>query len=395
MERRKVIKTISLSAIGAGIGISFTSFEKVRKSKGIKNTDMWSNKLTYTLGIKYPIIQGPFGGGLSSVELASTVSNLGGLGSFGAQPLTADQIMETNIVIRKLTDKPYAINLWVSDRDEKLNFKIKEYEKLKSIFKPYFDELKLELPEMPANLGARYEDQIQALLKAKPPVFSFVYGIPSKEIIAECKNSNIKTMGTATTVEEAIELEKAEIDVVVATGFEAGGHRVSFLRSAEESLMGTFSLTPQVADNLKIPFVAAGGIADGRGIAAALTLGADGVQIGTAFLATNQSNASDLHKQKIFSEDAKYTTLTKAFTGRLARGIHSKIAIETKAFEKDFAPYPMQGLFMSKLRTEAIKQNRSDLFTFWAGQSSPLLKHQDAEKLFLDLLKQTETIWKK
>ena len=255
--------------------------------------------------------------------------------------------------------------------------------------------MKVEVPEMPTNFGSKYEDQIQALLKAKPPVFSFVYGIPSKEIIAECKNLNIKTMGTATTVEEAIALEKAGVDVVVATGFEAGGHRVSFLRSAQESLMGTFSLTPQVADNLKIPFVAAGGIADGRGIAAALTLGADGVQIGTAFLATKQSNASDLHKQKIFSEDAKYTTLTKAFTGRLARGIHSKIALETKGFEKDFAPYPMQTLFMSKLRMEAIKQNRSDLFTFWAGQSSPLLKHHDSEKLFLDLVKQTEEIWKK
>lgn len=396
MERRKMIKIFSLSAIGSALGINFTSFGKQERLNEIKITTMWSNKLTSALGIKYPIFQGPFGGGLSSVALASTVSNAGGLGSFGAQPLTPEQLVETNSAIRKLTDKPYAINLWVSDRDERLiRFKEKEYEKLKSIFKPYFDELSVALPDMPADMGPKYEDQVQALLKAKPPVFSFVYGIPSNEVLAECKSLGIKTMGTATTVEEAIALEKAGVDVVVATGFEAGGHRVSFLRSAEESLMGTFSLTPQVADSIKIPFVAAGGIADGRGIAAALMLGADGVQIGTAFLATKQSNASDLHKQSIFSENAKYTTLTKAFTGRLARGIHSKIALDTKAFEKDFAPYPMQGLFMSKLRTEALKQNRTDLFTFWAGQSSPLVKHHDAEKLFLDLIKQTELIWRK
>ena len=396
MKRRRVVKTISISAIGVALGTGISIYGNENKSNRKKSKNMWSNKLTETLGIKYPIIQGPFGGGLSSIELASTVSNLGGLGSFGAQPLSAEQIIETNNAICKLTDKPYAINLWVSDRDERLvTFKETEYEKLKIIFKPYFDELKVEMPEMPTNLGVKYEDQVHAVLKAKPPVFSFVYGIPSKEILAECKNSNIKTIGTATTVEEAIAVEKAGVDVVVATGFEAGGHRVSFLRSAEESLMGTFSLIPQVADNLKIPFVAAGGIADGRGIAAALTLGANGVQIGTAFLATKQSNASDLHKQKIFSEDAKYTTLTKAFTGRLSRGIHSKIALETKDFEKDFAPYPMQSLFMSKLRTEAIKQNRSDLFTFWAGQSSPLVRHHESEKLFLDLIKHTEEIWKK
>jgi nitronate monooxygenase len=159
--------------------------------------------------------------------------------------------------------------------------------------------------------------------------------------------------------------------------------------------MGTFSLIPQIADAINIPFVAAGGIADGRSIAAALTLGADGVQIGTAFLATKQSNASKIHKEKIFSKEAKYTTLTKAFTGRLARGISSKIALETKGLEKDFAPYPMQSLFMSKLRAEAIKQNRTDLFTFWAGQSSSLVKHTDATELFNDLVKQTEKIWKK
>jgi nitronate monooxygenase len=183
---------------------------------------MWTTKLNNLLTIKFPIIQGPFGGGLSSVELAARVSNLGGLGSFGAQPLTAEEIIETNSAIKKLTDKPYAINLWVNDRDERLStFKEKEYEKLKQIFKPYFDELKVQMPEIPVDFGAKYEDQIEALLKVRPPVFSFVNGIPSKEVLSECDKNNIKTIVTATTVDEAIELEKAGVDAIVATGFEA------------------------------------------------------------------------------------------------------------------------------------------------------------------------------
>src|SRR6185369_12185746 len=139
--------------------------------------------------------------------------------------------------------------------------------------------------------------------------------------------------------------------------------------------------------------VAAGGIADGRGIAAALTLGADGVQVGTAFLGTNESNAYDLHKAKLFTPEARYTTLTKAFTGRLARGITSKIALETKGLEKDFAPYPYQSMFLSKLRVAAMDQKRADLFTFWAGQAASLLKHRKADELFDDLVKQTEQIF--
>ena len=356
---------------------------------------MWKNKLTETLGIKYPIVQGPFGGGYSSIELTSTVSNLGGLGSFGAQHLPYDEIIGINDEIKRLTDKPYAINLWISDRDDErlASFKEKEYEKLKSLFKPYFDELNVPIPDMPVDLGARYEDQVQAILKMKPPAFSFVFGIPSPEILAACRSSHIKTIGTATTVEEAVALEKAGVDVIVATGFEAGGHRVSFLRSPEESLTGTFSLIPQVADNITTPFVAAGGIVDGRTIAAALTLGANGVQIGTAFLATKQSNASPIHKEKLFSTEAKYTTLTKAFTGRWARGMVSKISRDTAGLEKDFAPYPMHGRFLRQLRAEAIKQNRADLFSFWAGQSASLIKHKDATELFHDLVAQTERIW--
>ena len=176
-------------------------------------------------------------------------------------------------------------------------------------------------------------------------VLFMVYHLPS--ILEKCRTLGIKTIGAATTVDEAIALEKAGVDAIVATGFEAGGHRVSFIRSAEESLTGIFSLIPQVADNVKIPIIAAGGIADSRGIKAALSLGADAVQMGTAFLATSQSNATQDHKDKLFSTDAKYTTLTKIFTGRLSRGIRNRLTEELKNHESLLAPYPLQGKFMS------------------------------------------------
>jgi len=345
---------------------------------------MWNKtKFSKLLGIQYPIVQGPFGGGLSSVNLTSTVSNAGGLGSFGGQPFSSNEIIETCREIRKYTDKPFNLNLWVNDRDARLaEFDDEDYKKLSELFKPYFNELGLPIPERPIDLGAKFEEQIEAVFATKPAVFSFVYGIPSSDILEKCKTLGIKTIGAATTVDEAIELENAGVDAIVATGFEAGGHRVSFIKSAEESLTGIFSLIPQVADHVKIPVIAAGGIADSRGIKAALSLGADAVQMGTAFLATSQSNATQDHKDKLFSSDAKYTTLTKIFTGRLSRGIRNRLTEELKNHESLLAPYPLQGKFMSFLKAYPPTENSNpDFKSYWAGQSAPLLKHKDAKDL--------------
>ena len=350
---------------------------------------MWNKtKFTKLLGIDYPIVQGPFGGGLSSVNLTSTVSNSGGLGSFGGQPYSANEIVDNCNEIKKYTNKPININLWVGDRDKHLEtFNIDDYNKLSELFRPYFNELGLPLPERPSNLGPKFEEQIEAIFEAKPAVFSFVYGIPSPSILEKCKSLGIKTVGAATTVDEAIAIENAGADAVVATGFEAGGHRVSFLNSAENSLIGTFSLIPQVADNVKIPIIAAGGIADARGIKAALVLGADAVQMGTAFLATSQSNASQDHKDKLFTEDAKYTTLTKIFTGRLSRGIRNRLTDDLKQSEHLLAPYPLQSKFMSHLKAYPPTANSNpDFKSYWAGQSASLLKHHDAKTLIETLV---------
>jgi nitronate monooxygenase len=241
-------------------------------------------RVSSQLGIGYPIIQGPLGG-LSTQRLAATVSNFGGLGSFGAHGLSPSAIKDVIDEIRALTSKPFAINLWVSMEDEGARASGSEaFSRSLAAIGGHIQGLGGTLPAYKPYVPIRFEDQARVLLDAKVPVFSFIVGVPPNEILEECRTQGILTMGTATTPDEAVVLEQAGVDLIVASGFEAGGHRGSFLLPAEESLTGTFSLVPQVADAVSVPVVAAGGISDARGIVAALVLGAEGVQIGTAFL---------------------------------------------------------------------------------------------------------------
>lgn len=340
--------------------------------------------LSRLLGIEYPIVQGPFGGGLSSVALTALVSNAGGLGSFGGQPFTAEEINNTVNEIRKQTDRPFNINLWVRDRDSNLaSFSEKSFQVWLDFFQPVFEELDLPIPEFPIDSGPRFEDQVQAIFDTKPAVFSFVYGIPSKVILSKCQQLGIVTIGAATNVEEAIALEKAGVDAIVATGFEAGGHRVSFLKEAEDSLMGSFALLPQVVDAVSIPVIAAGGIADARGIKAALNLGASGVQIGTAFLATAESNASREHKELLFKSNGIDTVLTRLFTGRLSRGLKNQLTDIIAGKETILAPYPLQSKLMNRLYSPDHSGAATAKFrAYWAGQSVSLLRYSTARELF-------------
>jgi nitronate monooxygenase len=352
---------------------------------------MWyQTKATKILGIQHPILQGPFGGNLSSVELVSTVSNAGGLGGYGAYTLSPQEIVEIDQQIKATTNKPYNINLWVSDIDAvDGTVSDEQFKQAQTLFKPYFDELGIVLPEKPAPFKSRFENQVEVILHQKPPVFSFMFGIPSADVLEQCRRLDIITAGAATTLDEAIALESAGVDLIIASGFEAGGHRPSFLASAESSTVGTFVLIQLIKEKVKTPIVAAGGIANGKGVAAALVLGADAVQIGTAFLATDESNATTIHKQMLFSDAAKYTTLSRAFTGRLGRGITSRIAKDLVNKEKGFLPFPLQTQFMSHLRKAAIEQEKWDMILFWGGQIAPMLKHTKAGELMKSILEET------
>lgn len=354
---------------------------------------MWyQTKITELLGIKYPILSGPMGGGLSSTDLVALVSNAGGLGGYGAYTLSPEQLQEVGKELKTKTDKPFNINLWVNDTDQSLkSYTPEQFDKVKTLFKPYFDELGVQMPEISIDIPSKFEKQVEVLFDIRPAVFSFVFGIPSKEILDECRKLKIKTVGAATTIEEALALEAAGVDAIAAAGFEAGGHRPSFLKPAQDSLYGTFSLIQLLAQKVKTPLIAAGGIADGKGIAAALTLGADAAQIGTAFLATKESNATALHREMLFSKQAEYSVLTKSFTGRLGRGISSKLAHEIP-FKQDVAPFPLQSQFLSPLRAAAIAQGKQDMFTFWSGQIAPILKHTSAAELMNALISETSAI---
>lgn len=357
---------------------------------------MWSQTaVTQTLGIQYPIIQGPFGGGLSSTQLTIAVSEAGGLGSYGVHHLSPADIRDLGKNLHQQTKKPFALNLWVSNQDQDASsFTAENFQQSLKIFQPYYQKLGLKPPVQPERYGYNFEDQIDALLDAKPAVFSFVYGIPSREILQECKRRNIVTIGAITTIDEALVMESAGVDLLVATGFEAGGHRVSFLRQSEDSLTGTFALIPTVAAKVKIPVIAAGGIANAKGIAAAMILGAQGVQIGTAFLACEESNASKIHREKLFSDDAKYTALTRAFSGRLARGIRNHFVDEWQTKSLQILPYPIQSWFTNSFKQAAIEQGRADLMSLWAGQASPLLRHKSATILFNELVQETDQLFK-
>jgi nitronate monooxygenase len=353
---------------------------------------MWHRtRVSQMLRIDYPILQGPFGGRLSSVELVAAVSNAGGLGGYGAYTLTPQEIADVDRQLKAATNKPYNINLWVSDTDSTDGtVSVEQFETASKIFKPYFDELGIPMPQKPPTFQSRFENQLDVILHQKPPVFSFVFGIPSDDVLDQCRKLGIFTAGAATTVDEAIALEAAGVDVIVASGFEAGGHRPSFLASAESSTIGMFVLLQLIREKVKTPIVAAGGIADAKGAAAAMTLGADAVQIGTAFLACDESNATATHRSMLFSDAAKHTALSRAFTGRLGRGLAGRFARDLRDMGKDMLPFPLQGQFMSTLTKAATDQEQWDMILFWSGQIAPILKHRKAAVLMRSIAEELD-----
>jgi nitronate monooxygenase len=344
------------------------------------------NRLTAKLGIDYPIIQGPLGG-LSSQKLTAAVSNVGGLGSFGAHGLAPSAIQDAIADIRMRTSRPFAMNLWVSMEDVgAASSDERAFTRSLAALLPHLDALGAPAPSYKPYARLRFEDQARVLLDANVPVFSFIFGIPPREVLDECRSKRIVTIGTATTPDEAVALADAGVDAVAASGFESGGHRGSFLRKAEDSLFGTMSLVPLIVDAVNIPVIAAGGIADARGVVAAMALGAEGVQMGTAFLASADSGASRLHREALTSRKAGHTGLTRGFTGRLARGIHNRLMEDVNRPGTEVLPYPLQRGLVRNVSIAAEAAGRSDLLPLWAGQSANLSTSADATSFLRTLV---------
>ncbi|MFB7250142.1 NAD(P)H-dependent flavin oxidoreductase [Microbacterium sp. NPDC056234] len=334
------------------------------------------------LGIRHPIVLGPFGG-LSSVDLTAAVSEAGGLGSYGLYGYDGERIRQTAVQLRERTEHPFAFNIWLPVGDEAEPGP--QHAVFAQALQPFYEAVGVEVPARPERYLPSLDEQLDAIWDVAPAVLSVVYGVPSEAIMAQARSRGIRVVGTATTVAEALALEAGGVDAIVATGMEAAGHRVSFLRSAEESLVGTFALVPQVADAVRVPVIAAGGIADRRGVAAAFALGASAVQVGTAFLATSESAATDAHRAAIRSTSADASVLTRAMSGRLARGARNRVvrAIEASG---TIAPFPMQNWLTGRFRTAAGQQNLGELQSLWLGQSASLARWDTASEVFDELV---------
>jgi len=275
------------------------------------------------LGIEYPIVQAPMAGGPTTPKLVAAVSNAGGLGSLGAAYLSPETLREQEWEICDLTEEPFGVNLFVPssfDADPAM------IERANALLGPYRKELGIEAPEKISSFAESFEDQLEVVLEERVPVFSFTFGSLGPELVGRLKENGTAVVGTATTVCEGLRLEEDGVDVVVAQGSEAGGHRGTFLGDFKDALIGTMALVPQMVDALAIPVVASGGIMDGRGLAA-LVLGAEAAQMGTAFLACKESGAHPEFKRAVLKAAEDETAVTRAFSGRAARGVKNRLVL--------------------------------------------------------------------
>jgi len=353
---------------------------------------MWKDTaVTRLLALDVPIVQGPMGNHYSPPALVAKVSEAGGLGSLGAYGIDAPGLRARIAEIRAQTKRSFAVNVWVP-----LPFEdgpppdAARWERARQKTAVFHEELGVEQPPLPGQAARLFEQQVEVILEQRPPVFSFVFGVPPADVLSECRARGIRTIGTATNVAEARRLEQAGVDAIVASGAEAGGHRGLFDGSPADALIGGMALTPLVRDAVKVPVIAAGGIADGRGIAAALALGADAVQIGTAFIAAPESGASDTHRDALGSELAYHTTVTKVLSGRFGRGLNNRVIRELEEDLDAVLPFPYQAAVMLRLRAAAGEANRPDLAPLWAGQAAPLARREHADAIVRRLSDEAE-----
>ena len=323
--------------------------------------------------------------GPSTPELAAAVSNAGGLGSIALAYLPADAARAQLEATRRLTDCPFAANVFVLDEPSDVDVSTAS-----SLLDPYRRELGLPAPAPRRAPAVRLDDVLDLVLEHRPALLSFTFGALPSDRVAALRECGILVAGTATTVREAEELERKGVDVVVAQGAEAGGHRGTFLGDFEDALVGTVALVPPIADAVGTAVVAAGGIMDGRGIAAALALGADAAQLGTAFVACPESGAHPAHKRAVLGGTEETTAVTRAFTGRHARGVRNRLVRDLEPHSDALAPFPHQAVAAADVRAEAMRRGDPELMTMLAGQGLRLARELPAAELVAILAAETE-----
>ncbi|HYI02110.1 NAD(P)H-dependent flavin oxidoreductase [Hyalangium sp.] len=344
-------------------------------------------RLAAKLGVEHPIIQAPMGGGITTPELVAAVSNAGGLGSIGASYLPPEDIARQAQAVRALTQGPFAINLF-SPLPAPASTNPAP---MLAILARYHHQLGLPSPQAAETRLPDFLGQVEAVLASAPAVFSFTFGIPPAHVLESFRSRGVLLAGTATTVREARQLEAAGVDLIVAQGSEAGGHRGSFAGPFEAGMVGTMALVPQIVDAVQLPVIASGGIMDGRGVAAARMLGASGVQLGTAFMTCREAGTAAAHKASLRTARDDATRITRAFTGRPGRMIANEFITALEGSEA-VLPFPAQHYATIALRGAAARQGDTRLMALWAGQGAGLSRELSASELVRALLVESETI---
>jgi nitronate monooxygenase len=335
------------------------------------------------LGIELPIIQAPMAGSQGSA-LAVAVSNAGALGSMPCAMLSLDAVRNELAAIKAQTNKPFNVNFFChvpptpnADREAAW----------RAALAPYYKEYGIDADTIPVGPGRMpfSSEAADVLDEFRPAVVSFHFGLPSAELLARVRTWGSKILSTATTLKEAQWLEAHGVDAIIAQGLEAGGHRGMFLSENLNSQIGTFALLPQMVRAVKLPVIAAGGIADAKGVAAAMALGAAGVQIGTAYLLCPEATTSPVHRAALKSEAARHTALTNLFTGRPARGIANRIMKELGPISTAPPAFPLAAAAIAPLRAQAEGRGSGDFSPLWSGQNASGCKEIPAAELTLQL----------
>ncbi|WP_434121025.1 NAD(P)H-dependent flavin oxidoreductase [Salinicoccus roseus] len=351
------------------------------------DTSRGNRMLKELLGVEHAIIQAPMAGGVTTEELVGAVSRAGGLGMIGAGGMDPEALRKAIHGLKKRNDGAFGANLFVP-----WNFKVTEeniagaYEKLRPVYDHFGLEQEIFIPPDMKDIKVKFDAQLDVIVEEKVPVCSFIFGIPESHHIEQLKEAGTILLGTATTVEEAEAIERAGFDAVVLQGAEAGGHRGTFLNPVDDSLVGLMSLIPEAADQLSIPVIAAGGIMDGRGVAAARILGAAGVQLGTAFISTEESGAHPVHKNALSENRHTPSVLTKVFTGRAARAIQNTFIRDMGEHMKSMVDYPVQRRLTQPVQDASKAVGSTEYAMLLAGQGKSMARSMSAGELIRQLV---------
>ncbi len=347
---------------------------------------MAAHALLQRLSIEHPVLLAPMAGSGGTPELAAAVSNAGGLGAWGGAYAKPEEIAATIRRIRQLTARPFNINLFAGGYEPDCKV---DPQPMLGIVGEAHAKLGLPPPVLPPAPANPFDAQFEAVLEERPPVFSFTFGMPSSAQIAALKKRDIVILGTATTLEEARRLAQAGVDTIVAQGAEAGAHRGTFAALFENSMVPLATLVRGICAGVALPVIASGGIMDGRDIAAAMKLGAAAVQLGTAFLPCPESGAPPVYKRALLNAKKDTTVITRAFSGRPARGLTNQFIAMVAGKEHAILPFRQQNDLTRPMRNAAGKQGVADFVSLWAGQGVARSRAMPAADLVATLVDET------